>query len=234
MIAAGAGPAHRSARPPETAPHREIDLRVYLITDSAQCASRGVSATVRAAIRGGVTAVQLRDPFASDEDVIRLGRTLSAELRGSDVPLVVDDRVDLVEPIGADGAHIGQSDLPADQARLLLGPDALLGLSVSTSSELAAAQEYADGTIDYLGVGPVWSTASKPGHASPIGIPGLSQIVTASPWPVVAIGGISLARIADIRGSGAQGVAVISAICSQDDPETATRELLESWQGAAT
>lgn len=215
-------------------PNRDIDLRLYLITDREQCDRLGVRATVRAAVRGGVTAIQLRDSAASDADFIRLGQELSAELSGCDVPLLIDDRVDLAEPIGADGAHVGQSDLPADQARRLLGPGPWLGLSVSTADQLAAAQELADGTIDYLGVGPVWGTASKPDHATPIGIAGLSQIVANSRWPVVAIGGISLDRIAQVKGSGAHGVAVISAVCSHGDPEAASKQLLASWDGLAS
>ncbi|MGB3828114.1 MAG: thiamine phosphate synthase [Ornithinimicrobium sp.] len=209
-----------------------LDLRLYLITDREQCSELGVVDTVRAALHGGVTAVQLRDPAASDAELVALGRDIAAELRGSNVPLLVDDRVDLVSTIGADGAHVGQGDMPADDARAMLGEQATLGLSVGTLDEFARAGELAPGTVDYLGVGPVWGTASKPDHAPPIGLTGLSDIASRSPWPVVAIGGISLARTAAVRRSGAQGIAVISAVCAQQDPTTASRDLLAAWEGA--
>lgn len=214
--------------------NRPIDMRVYLITDAQQCELLGIIATVEAAVRGGVTAVQLRDSAAPDADFIRMGRELSAVLRGSGVPLMIDDRVELVEAIGADGAHVGQSDLPAEEARRLLGPDALLGLSVSRMSEIDVARGFADGTIDYLGVGPVWATSSKLDHGPTIGLDGLSELSAASPWPVVAIGGINVERLASVRRNGADGGAVISALCGQDDPEAASAQLMSAWEAATS
>lgn len=210
-----------------------VDWSLYLITDRRQCCQRGVPATVEAAVAGGATAVQLRDPDATDEELTRLGRELVALLAGSPVPLVINDRVDLVEAIGADGAHIGQSDMTVDQARLMLGADPLLGLSISTKAELDAALDQDPTAIDYLGIGPVWSTASKPDHASPIGLSGLGHLAAASPWPVVAIGGIGLDQIAPVRATGVDGVAVISAVCSAPDPLSASRELRRAWDGAS-
>ncbi len=213
---------------------RRIDMRVYLITDAEQCEGLGIIATVEAAVRGGVTAVQLRDSTAPDADFIRVGQQLSAALKGTGVPLIIDDRVELVEAIGADGAHVGQSDLPADEARRLLGPDALLGLSVSRMSEIDVARGFADGTIDYLGVGPVWATSSKPNHGPTIGLDGLSELSAASPWPVVAIGGISVERLGSVRRNGADGGAVISAVCGQRDPEAASGQLMAAWEAATS
>lgn len=213
---------------------RPIDMRVYLITDAPQCEQIGITATVEAAVRGGVTAVQLRDSTASDIDFIRMGRELSAVLKGSGVPLIIDDRVELVAAIGADGAHVGQSDLPAQDARRILGPHALLGLSVSRQSEIEVARNFPDGTIDYLGVGPVWVTSSKPNHGPTIGLPGLRELAAASPWPVVAIGGITVERMASVRRSGADGGAVISAVCGRHDPQAASAALMAQWEAATS
>lgn len=221
---------HPTNRPDTVQTSRPIDLRVYLITDAQQCEGLGIIATVEAAVRGGVTVVQLRDSTAPDDEFIRMGQELSAALKGSGVPLIIDDRVELVEAIGADGAHVGQSDLPAEEARRVLGPDALLGLSVSRASEIDVARGFADGTIDYLGVGPVWATSSKPNHGPTIGLDGLSELSARSPWPVVAIGGINVERLASVRRNGGDGGAVISAVCGQEDPEAASAQLVAAWE----
>jgi thiamine-phosphate pyrophosphorylase len=210
---------------------RPVDLSVYLVTDSALCGALGVAATVDAAVRNGVTVVQLREPDASDDEVVRLGREVLARLRGTGVPLLIDDRVHLVEAIGAQGAHVGQSDLDPVAARALLGPGALLGLSAQTLEHVLAAQQLPAGTVDYLGIGPVWPQTTKPDAAAPVGIAGLEQLVAASPWPCVAIGGISAARVPAVRAAGAAGAAVVSAICGQPDPAAAARHLRAAWNG---
>ena len=211
-----------------------LDLSLYLVTDSVMCGELGVTATVSAAVRAGVTVVQLRDVDASDDELVGLGRELIAVLRGTRVPLIVNDRIHLVEAIGADGGHVGQSDLGVDQARGMLGPAAYLGLSVQTLEHVAAAREHAEATLDYLGVGPVWGTATKLDAASPGGLGRLCQITAASRWPCVAIGGIDAERVALVRSSGAAGVAVVSAVCGQPDVAAATRTLRARWDGAAT
>jgi len=179
-----------------------------------------------------VSVVQLRDSQASDDELVTLGRELLAALRGTGVPLIVDDRVHLVGAVGAAGAHVGQSDLGVEPARALLGPDPYLGLSVQTMEHVTAALEHSDGAVDYLGVGPVWGTATKPDAAPPGGVETLRKITSASPWPCVAIGGISLGRLAQVRGAGAVGAAVVSAICGQPDVAAATRELRAAWDRA--
>lgn len=208
---------------------RTVDLSLYLVTDTAMCGEYGVPATVGAAVAGGATVVQLRDPAASDADLVALGRALVARLRGSGVPLVINDRVDLVEQIGADGAHVGQGDLDATAARRLLGEDRILGLSVQTLEHVETARGYEPGAIDYLGVGPVFAQSTKPDAAQPGGLARLRAIVDASPWPCVAIGGIDAARAPLVRDHGAAGIAVVSAICGQDDVTAATRRLRTAW-----
>ncbi len=222
--AAPAGPAP-TARPP-------LDLRVYLVTDTRQCASIGVPETVRQAVAAGVTAVQLRDPDADDEEFIALGRQLVAVLLGTGVPLIVNDRVELVRAIGAQGAHVGQSDLDVVRARRMLGEDDVLGLSVHSLDELDDARIHLD-MIDYLGIGPLHPTLSKPDHRDVRGLDHLRLLAAASPWPCVAIGGVKAADAADLRAAGLEGMAVISAICGQDDVAGATRELVDAWEAAA-
>ena len=210
-----------------------MDLSLYLVTDTALCGEFGVAATVSAAVGAGVTVVQLRDVDASDDDLVALGREVIAVLRGTGVPLIVNDRADLVPAIGADGAHLGQSDLDIGQARALLGPAAYLGLSVQTLEHVVVAQGHVAGTLDYLGVGPVWGTATKLDAATPGGLELLTEITSASPWPCVAIGGIDVNRLRMVRRAGAAGVAVVSAICGQPDVAVATHALRVAWDGAS-
>ena len=210
-----------------------LDLSLYLVTDTALCGQFGVAATVSAAVGAGVTVVQLRDEHATDDELVSLGRQILAVLDGTDVPLIVNDRVHLVDAIGAHGGHVGQSDLGIGQARALLGPAAYLGLSAQTVEHVATAREQAFGTLDYLGVGPVWGTATKLDAAAPGGLERLHQVTSASPWPCVAIGGINRQRLPRVRRAGAAGAAVVSAICGQPDVAAATRALRAAWDGAS-
>ena len=210
-----------------------LDLSLYLVTDTTLCGQLGVAATVSAAVGAGVTVVQLRDVDATDDELVSLGREVTAALSGTGVPLIVNDRAHLVDAIGADGVHVGQSDLAIDQARALVGPTAYLGLSVQTLEHVMVARGHASGMLDYLGVGPVWGTATKLDAAAPGGTEALSQITSASPWPCVAIGGITPERLSMIRRAGAAGVAVVSAICGQPDVVAATRTLRTGWDGAS-
>lgn len=206
-----------------------LDLRLYLITDTRLCGAHGVARTVAEAVAAGATLVQLREPQGGDAEFVALGRELMQVLRGSGVPLIVNDRVHLVADIGADGAHVGQGDMHPVQARRLIGPERWLGLSVQTSVHLQAALELPAGTLDYLGVGPVWVQHTKP-NAAPAGGPELlADIAHASPWPCVAIGGIDVSRVAQVRRCGAAGVSVVSAICGQPDVAVATRRLRAGW-----
>jgi len=209
------------------------DLSLYLVTDTALCGELGVAATVAAAVAAGVSAVQLRDPEASDEDFVATGRAVAQVLRGTGVPLIVNDRVHLAAALGAAGAHVGQGDLDPRAARTMLGPDALLGLSVQTVQHVTAARDLGPGIIDYLGVGPVWPQATKPDAAEPAGLRRLREIVDASPWPGVAIGGVDANRAASVRATNAAGIAVVSAICGQPDVALATRALRQAWNLSA-
>lgn len=211
---------------------RRIDLTLYLVTDTALCGAAGVPATVAAAVGGGVTAVQLRDPACPDAEFVRLGRAVAAALAGTGVPLLVNDRVHLAGAIGAGGAHVGQGDLPPARARALLGPNAVLGLSVQTPDHVAALAALPGGTVDYLGVGPVFPQTTKPDAAAPGGLDALAGIVAGAPLPCVAIGGVGPGRVAAVAATGAAGVAVVSAICGRPDPAAEARRLRREWEGA--
>ena len=226
---------------------RPPDWRLYLVTDRGLARGRPMAWVVEAAVRGGVTAVQLREKSCSMRDFVQLGRELKRLLAPHQmgklkhappkqpdsgnggacfslprIPLIVNDRVDVALEIGADGVHIGQHDMDPERARRLLGPDAIIGLSIETIEQARAAVPL---DVDYLGAGPVFATATKTDAAPPLGLAALAQIRAISRHRVVAIGGIGLENARQAIESGADGVAVVSAICAADDPERAAREL---------
>lgn len=201
---------------------KTFDLSLYLVLDPALCADIGMVETARAAVAGGATIVQLRDKRATTASMIETGRALKAVLAGTGVRLIVNDDVETAVTIGADGLHIGQEDMDVQTARHLIGPDMILGLSVETP-ELAAAIDPA--IVDYAGIGPVFATATKPDHKQPIGIAGLSRIIDLCPVPSVAIGGLKAEHAAGAFSAGANGIAVVSAICGKPDPQAATEEI---------
>jgi thiamine-phosphate pyrophosphorylase len=197
---------------------KPFDLSLYLVLDPDLCADRGMIDVAREAVAGGVTMVQLRDKHASTAELIETGKALKSALSGSRALLVVNDDVEAAVAIGADGLHIGQEDGDAHAARAAIGPGMILGLSVETEA-LAARVDPA--VVDYVGVGPVFATPTKPGHKDPIGFDGLARIVAAAPVPAVAIGGLKAAHARDTITAGAMGLAVVSAICGQPDPRRA-------------
>jgi thiamine-phosphate pyrophosphorylase len=201
---------------------RRIDLSVYLITDPQLCAGYGLVQTVLAAAAGGATVVQLRDKDAPDEALIEQGRALKAALAPTGVPLIVNDRLQVAAAIGADGVHLGQADEGIPAARALLGPDAILGLSVQCVEH---AQACADLPVDYVGIGPVFATATKADHAAPIGCDGLATVRAATALPAVAIGGLSAEHAACVLDAGCDGLAVVSAVCGTADPLAAAAGL---------
>ncbi|TCM83540.1 thiamine phosphate synthase [Rhodovulum steppense] len=201
-----------------------MSFRVYFVTPD------GVSdELVMAAVRGGATAVQLRDKQAEDAAMIAQARRLRALLAPLGVPLIVNDRLAVALAARADGLHIGQSDGDPLRMRAALGPVAILGLSIETGAQLAALPP---GAVDYLGVGPVRATATKPDHAAPLGMDGLARIVRAAPVPAVAIGGVGAPDIPALKHMGCAGIAVVSAIASAPDPEAAARNLAQTWSHA--
>ncbi|MBO0982423.1 thiamine phosphate synthase [Rathayibacter sp. SD072] len=210
-----------------------LDLSLYLVTDTRQCGARGVPAVVSAAVLGGVRTVQIRDHDASAAELLALVLAV-ADVLDERTTLVVDDRVDVALAARLAGArvhgvHLGQSDLPVLAARQLLGPDAVLGLTANTPAHLEAVHALPAGTVDYLGVGVIRPTATKPDHPVPLGIDGFADLAAATPLPCVAIGGVGLHDAAALRAAGAAGLAVVSAICTAEDPAAAAAALRAEW-----
>jgi thiamine-phosphate pyrophosphorylase len=203
---------------------RPFDLAVYLITDPVLVGVRGVLETVEAAIAGGATMIQLRDPEAKTRPLVEEARAILALTRAADIPFIVNDRIDVALATGADGVHVGQADMTVADARKLIGPEPLLGLSITSEADLDVSDLNG---VDYLGVGPVFQTSTKPDAAPPINVGGLEAIATRTRIPIVAIGGLHAGNAADAIAAGASGIAIVSAICAAPDPEAATRELVE-------
>jgi thiamine-phosphate pyrophosphorylase len=199
-------------------------LRLIVVTD-ADCGGRDLVDVVRAALRGGAPAIQLRMKDAAARDMVELAHALLAETRPAGALLFVNDRVDVAVIAGADGAHVGQDDLPVAAARRVSPPGFLLGVSAE-SVELALQAE-AEGA-DYVGVGPVYATGSKMDAGEPVGLGRIAEVAASVRIPVVGIGGIAIGNARAVVESGAAGVAVISAVMRADDPESATRELLRA------
>ncbi|OWW04452.1 thiamine-phosphate synthase [Rhizobium sp. R72] len=201
---------------------KHLDLSLYLILDPDLCAAFGMVETARAAVAAGAKIVQLRDKRADTVRMIETGRALKATLSGSGVQLIVNDDVEAAIAIGADGLHVGQDDIDAPTARLRIGSDMILGLSVETEALASAVDPE---IVDYAGIGPVFATPTKADHKTPIGFAGLARLVRICPVAAVAIGGLKAAHVGDVLAAGADGLAVASAICGTPDPEAATRDI---------
>ncbi|MBF4461980.1 MULTISPECIES: thiamine phosphate synthase [unclassified Rathayibacter] len=210
-----------------------LDLSLYLVTDTAQCGARGVPAVVAAAVAGGVSTVQVRDHAASAAELVALTCAVAAVL-DERTTLLVDDRVDVVlaarlSGARVDGAHLGQSDLPVLAAREILGRDSVLGLTANTPAHLDAVHALPPGTVDYLGIGVIRPTATKADHPAPVGHDGFAALAAATTLPCVAIGGIGVADAARLRAAGAAGLAVVSALCTAEDPAAIARRFRTEW-----
>lgn len=203
------------------------DLSLYLVTDPQLCSERGVVATVEAAIRGGVSAVQLRDKQAPARELVQLAVALLSALQRTQIPLLINDRLDVALAAGADGVHLGQSDLDVAVARHLAGPNFLIGLTVSRAEEIAAVHALPIGTVDYLGIGPIFTTSTKVNALDPLGLDAVTQLRRSTHLPCIGIGGITFENAASAWSTGLDGLAVVSAICSADDPKVAA-EILRS------
>jgi thiamine-phosphate pyrophosphorylase len=200
---------------------RRYDWTLYLVTDRRLAGVRPLPDLVAAAVRGGVTAVQLREKECATREFVELARTLKTLLAPLGIPLIVNDRVDVALAACADGVHVGQSDMDCRDVRRLLGPSAAIGLSVETPEQAAAAPPEAD----YLGVSPIFSTPTKTDVATEWGTEGLAALRRKSRRQLIAIGGIHCDNAALVIRSGADGIAVVSAICAAPDPELAARNL---------
>lgn len=198
-------------------------LKLYLVTDRGLCPEgRSLVQTVKEAVEGGVTMVQLREKDIDTRTFIEEALELKALLGPLGVPLIINDRVDVALASDADGVHIGQSDMPYAIARRLLGPDRIIGLSVENMDQVAQANAL---DVDYIGVSPVFATPTKTDTARPFGLDGLREAVRITKHPTVAIGGMNALTAADVMATGTDGIAVVSAIIAAPDPRAAAEEL---------
>lgn len=198
-------------------------LKLYLVTDRALSLGRSLEEVVSEAVAGGVTIVQLREKDAPTGEFVQLGKRLKEILKPYGVPLIINDRVDMALAVDAEGVHIGQSDMPYEIARELLGPDKIIGLSVESMDDVAEANQF---DVDYIGISPVYGTPTKTDTAEPFGLEGLRKAVAMSVHPTVAIGGMNKDTAAEVMQTGTDGIAVVSAISSALSPREAASDLL--------
>jgi thiamine-phosphate pyrophosphorylase len=208
-------------------PLERLDLRLYAIVDPQNTGGHDLIDLACAVAAGGATLVQLRDKANDTGRMVEEARALKAALAPFRVPLIVNDRVDVVLAAAADGVHVGQEDMAAEDARRLLGPRAFIGLSIRTPEQAATAPL---ALIDYAGIGGVYATLSKARAKSPIGLDGLTDAIKVlrgriAHFPTCAIAGITASNAESVIAAGADGVSVISALSRRSDPQAAAREL---------
>ncbi|WP_372699624.1 thiamine phosphate synthase [Arthrobacter sp. JSM 101049] len=206
---------------------------IYLVADAASTAGRPLADIVAAAVSSGIGTIQLRCKDLPARDFLAEVAACAVHTAGRAL-LLVNDRVDVylaarAAGVPVDGVHIGQQDLPASAVRGLIGQDAVLGLSASTPDHFAAVAALPPGTVDYLGTGAVRPTPTKKDHPTPLGFDGLASLIAAAPLPCVAIGGLGHGDTGDVRAAGAAGMAVVRAICADDDPAVAAASLHAEW-----
>ena len=202
---------------------KALDLSLYLVTDRGFLQGRSLERVVLAAVEGGVSIVQLREKEASSREFYELALNLKRVLAPYRVPLIINDRVDIALAVGADGIHIGHSDLPYAVARALLGPEKIIGVSVDRVSDAVEANLL---DVDYIAVSPVFDTPTKTDTAPASGLSGLAAIRKVSRHPCIGIGGIHLSNVEDVINAGAEGVAVVSAIMAAENPTKAAEAFL--------
>lgn len=202
-------------------------LSLYLVTDNSYLKGRALTDIVSEAIAGGVTMVQLREKDASSAEFYRKALEIKKITKAANIPLIINDRLDIALAIDADGLHIGQSDLPYPVARKLLGYDKIIGLSVETIEQ---AKEANNLDVDYIGISPIFGTPSKTDTFSTFGIEGIKEVASFTKHPSVAIGGINLSNAKEIIEAGADGIAVISAIIADENPKKAAELLINQIQ----
>lgn len=199
-----------------------IDYSLYLVTDRGLARGRSTLEIVTSAVNGGATVVQLREKECSTLEFIEQALSIKAFLKARNIPLMINDRLDVAQAVKADGVHLGQSDMPLEVAKAILGDSMIIGISAECLEDAITAEK---GGADYLGISPIYATPTKTDTAPALGLEGLREIRQAVRLPLVGIGGLNRGNAAEAIRSGADGVAVVSAIVAADDPETAAREL---------
>ena len=209
---------------------RNIDYSVYMITDSEKAGDRKIVDVVMDAVRGGATMVQLREKDFDSGDFYRRALATMRLLRKPGIPLIINDRLDIALAAGAHGVHIGQNDIPLPLVRKLMGPNKIVGVSVHDERDALAAES---GGADYIAVGPVFETDTKPDAGEPVGLEGIEDIRKVVPRiPCIGIGGINIENARSVIEAGCRGVAVISAIMDAENPQVAAQDLLHEVNNA--
>ena len=201
---------------------QNIDYSLYLVTDRGLAGGRTTLEIVSAAVHGGATVVQLREKDCSTRDFIEQALTIKKFLNAGRIPLIINDRVDVAQAVKADGVHLGQTDMPLETAKKILGDSMIIGISAESLQDAIEAEK---GGADYLGVSPIYATPTKTDTAPALGLKGLREIRKAVKLPLVGFGGLTRETSADVIRNGADGVAVVSAIVAADDPEVAAKQL---------
>ena len=200
------------------------DLKIWrlcLVTDRPLARGRSLVEIAAAAVRGGVTMVQLREKDCPTRAFLDEARALKALLTPLGVPLIINDRVDIALAVDADGVHVGQTDMPVEIVRALIGPDKIIGLSITSEPQMTASVGL---PVDYLGCGPLYAQTTKATDNPPLGPEGFRKLRALTQKPVMAIGGLKPDNSAPVVAAGADGLAVVSGIVAADDPEVAARE----------
>lgn len=200
----------------------KLESRLFVVTDRHQTGGRSLISVLDRVLRGGTPAIQLRERDLPAKDVLVLAREVQSIAGSRDSQLVINDRIDVALALDGVGVHLRSDSLPTAVARRLLGPNRLLGISAHSVDEVLQAEENG---ADYVILGPIYETPSKRAFGPPLGLGLLEEACRRAHIPIVGIGGISAARARDVRGAGAFGVAVITAVLSAVDAEAATREL---------
>ena len=195
---------------------------LYLVTDRGLCGKTPVAEVVLQAIRGGAACVQLREKDLATRFFVEEAQRIKAMMAPFYIPLIINDRLDVALAVGADGVHLGQQDMPYETARRLMGPEAIIGLSVETWEDVERAEDL---DCDYLGVSPVFATPTKLDTKAPWGLEGLAKIRAFSRHSLVGIGGLNKGNAEAVIMAGADSVAVVSAVCASTDPYRTAREI---------
>lgn len=204
----------------DTIPFSAEQLQLYLVTDERFLQGRTLTETVEAAVKGGVSMVQLRCKHDSTRDFLDKALALKKMLLPYRIPLLINDRLDIALAADADGVHIGQQDMPFADLKRLLPAGKIIGLSIETEAQALEAEKM---DLDYIAASPVFATPTKTDTCTPWGLDGVSRLRSLSRHPLVAIGGIKPGNTADILRAGADGVAIVSGIMGAADPTEAAR-----------
>lgn len=198
--------------------------RLCLVTDRPLSRGRSLTDIVAAAVQGGVTMVQLREKDSETREFLEHAHALKALLKPLGVPLIINDRVDIALAVDAEGVHVGQTDMPVEIVRSLIGPGKIIGLSITNATQIVRPDAQA---VDYLGIGPLYAQTTKGNASTPLGVAGFGKLRALTQKPVMAIGGLKPDNSAGVLAAGANGLAVVSGIVSADDPQAAAQAFMK-------